>query len=107
MDQHNQQPNIPAPIGESPAIYADGIAANVTAATITLDFTHHEPWLGLDVYRTLVKVQMSPVQFKALSELLPTMIKQYEDQFGEIHLPGIEIMANVTTGEADAREPEQ
>jgi hypothetical protein len=84
-------PNDTEEIKHVPSVYADGIRVNVSTATITFLFTQSDPWAPSPGARPVAQVQMSPVQFKMLSKLLPELLAEYERSFGEIAVQNIEM----------------
>lgn len=84
-------PNDTEEIQHVPRVYSDQIRVNVSTATITFLFSQSDPWASSPVTHPVAQVQMSPVQFKLLSKLLPDLLAEYERNFGEIAIRNIEM----------------
>ncbi len=92
------------PADESvPTIYTDAVKLNVSPSTVTFIFSRTEGWLTPVTERELVRVQMSPTQFKILLRVLPDILSQYEASFGEIPVQGIVVAP--TTEDVNVSEP--
>lgn len=75
----------------APTIYSDAVRVSVSPATVTFVFSRAESWMTPAIERDLVRVQMSPTHFKIMMRVLPDILSQYEANFGEIPIQGMEI----------------
>lgn len=73
-----------------PVIYADGVRVNMNPATVTFLFSRVEGWAEPPGEQQLVRVQMSPTHFKIMMGVLPRILEEYERNFGEIPIKGID-----------------
>lgn len=90
-----------------PRVYSDEIRVNVSTATITFLFGQSDPWTSSPVARPVAQVQMSPVQFKLLSRLLPQLLTEYERNFGEIAVQNIEMALSSEPDQEDERQHDE
>lgn len=80
------------PLDETtPTIYSDAVRVNVSPSTVTFVFSRAESWSTPARERELVRVQMSPTHFKIMMSVLPSILAQYEENFGEIPTKGMDI----------------
>lgn len=73
-----------------PVVYADGVRVNVNPSTVTFLFSRVEGWTDPPTEHQLVRVQMSPIHFKLMLGVLPRILDEYERNFGEITVQGID-----------------
>lgn len=90
-----------------PRVYSDEIRVNVSTATITFLFSQSDPWAPSPVARPVVQVQMSPVQFKLLSKLLPELLNEYESNFGEVAARNIEMALRSEPDQGDEEQDDE
>lgn len=66
--------------------YANLVLINHSPAEFVLDFARFVP--GSPKARVQTRVLLAPIHAKSLLKALETNLKKYEDQYGEIKVPG-------------------